>query len=123
MCTKGGSAKKREIACCYQRRLNHLPITFHKEIENARHSYWMCSILVENAQDRDLLRNVLKNNGVETRPLFPLSNTMPHVFTEQKFPVAEDISSRGMNLPSYPELSESDIDFICKVIVDFYLNK
>ncbi|HDB1440022.1 TPA: DegT/DnrJ/EryC1/StrS aminotransferase family protein [Vibrio cholerae] len=116
-------AKKREIASWYQRRLNHLPITFHKEIENTKHSFWMCSILVENAQDRDLLRTVLKSHDVETRPLFPLANTMPHVFTEHKFPVAENISSRGMNLPSYPELLEKDVDYICNVISDFYLNK
>ena len=45
---------------------------------------------------------------------------MPMYNTGEKFEVAEDIGKRGINLPSYPELSESDIKFISGKIKEFY---
>lgn len=35
-------------------------------------------------------------------------------------PIAENLGSRGINLPSYPELDENDVDFICNQIKEFY---
>jgi perosamine synthetase len=35
------------------------------------------------------------------------------------FPVAVDISSRGINLPSYPDLSDEDVRFIAGQVVNF----
>ena len=40
--------------------------------------------------------------------------------TYEKHPVSEDIALRGINLPSYPELKEEDIKYICEVIKKYY---
>ena len=37
-----------------------------------------------------------------------------------KFPVAESISERGINLPSSPNLSDNDISTICNIIHEYY---
>jgi len=34
----------------------------------------------------------------------------------QKHPVAEDLGWRGINLPSYPELTEQETIFIAKAV-------
>lgn len=113
--------KKQKIAEWYSEDLKDLPVEFHKTAQNVFHSYWMCSILVQKAKHRDELREYLKANGIETRPTFYPIHTMPMYsknFT--KHPVAEDIASRGLNLPSYPALKKDDIKYICKRIKDFY---
>jgi len=38
----------------------------------------------------------------------------------QKHPVAENLAWRGINLPSYPDLTEEDIIFICEKIREYY---
>jgi perosamine synthetase len=115
-------AQKQQIAQWYQAGLQGLPVTFHKAVgEGVFHSYWMCSILVEKAPVRDELRAFLKATGVETRPTFYPVHTMP-VYANKyiKHAVAEDLASRGMNLPSYPTLTKVDVDFICQVVRSFY---
>lgn len=112
--------KKRKIADFYKNELKLLPIKFHQEAEDCFHSYWMCTILTENELLRDNLRNYLKENLIETRPIFHPINKMPMYDENQSFLIAENLSTRGINLPSYPELENYDLELICKIIKDFY---
>lgn len=112
--------KKRQIALWYKKYLQALPIIFHDELAGTRHSYWMCSLLVKTSEIRHDLRQYLKGHAIETRPTFYPAHTMPHCKTDGSFPVAEDISQRGINLPSYPELTKENIEFICMVIKQYY---
>ena len=116
-------AKKRQIAKWYDEYLNGLPIELHREADNVFHSYWMYTILVESPDIREKLREYLKDNGIETRPTFCPIHTMPMYCKKyQKHPVAEDISWRGINLPSYPDLNKADIKNICNHIKFYYKN-
>jgi len=112
--------KKRNVAQCYIDNLQSIPIEYHKEIENVKHSYWMFTILVASENERTKLRSYLKKNGIETRPTFHPVHTMPMYNTGEKFNIAENLGSRGINLPSYPDLSEADIKFITGKIKEFY---
>jgi perosamine synthetase len=113
-------ARKREIACLYQEGIAGLPVTFHAETSDVRHSFWMCSILVGDPAKRDLLREMLENAGIETRPLFYPIHTMP-MYSEkfQRHPVAESLGWRGINLPSWPELRKDQVQEICAIIKNF----
>lgn len=113
--------KKRQIAPWYQEFLDGFPLEFLKESEDCRSSYWMVSALAENTEKRNQLRAYLKSDGIETRPTFYPIHTMP-MYTKYgaKCPVAEDIALRGMNLPSYPALTRSDVLYICEKIKAFY---
>lgn len=113
--------QKRNIANWYKKYLSNVQVEFHNESEQVKHTYWMNSILVESQQTRENLREFLKNNGIETRPTFYPLHTMPiYSNTYEKHPVSEDIALRGINLPSYPELKEEDIKYICEVIKKYY---
>lgn len=117
-------AKKRQVAELYQKYLCKDFVAFHKETKGVTHSFWMCSILVKKGYSRDELRDELSKKGVETRPLFYPVHLMPMYRTSNEtFPVAEDISCRGMNLPSYPDLTEEQIRYICDVINGFFESK
>ncbi len=111
---------KSKVAKNYIAELGGLPIEYHKEIGEVKHAYWMFTILVASEDERVRLRNHLKINGIETRPTFHPVHIMPMYKTGEKFEVAENLGSRGINLPSYPELSESDIKFISGKIKEFY---
>jgi perosamine synthetase len=39
--------------------------------------------------------------------------------SNQRFAVAEDLAARGLNLPSYPDLENTEIDFICEILKGF----
>lgn len=113
--------KKRRIAKIYSKLLRKDKVIFHKEVGDVLHTYWMCSILVENASYRDSLREYLKYNGIETRPLFYPVHTMPmYSKNYEKHKIAEDLGWRGINLPSYPELSSKDVEFIIEKINNYF---
>jgi perosamine synthetase len=45
---------------------------------------------------------------------------MPHCRADVTLPVAESISARGINLPSYPDLTSAQLDRIVGAITSFY---
>jgi perosamine synthetase len=113
--------KKRLIARWYEQKLKNLSIAFHSQVGDVKHSFWMVSILLKDSLERDKIRLHLKENGIETRPTFHPVHLMPMYFEEGlSLPAAEDLGSRGINLPSYPDLNESDVDFICNQIKEFF---
>lgn len=114
-------AKKIQLARWYLDYLSDLPLSFQHETGDIKHSYWMFSILTHNSKTREILRQYLKENGIETRPVFHPVHTMPMYCEDfHQLKVAEDIGWRGINLPSYPDLTESDIKEISEVIHNFY---
>ncbi|EPC4025097.1 DegT/DnrJ/EryC1/StrS family aminotransferase [Aeromonas salmonicida] len=113
--------RKREIADFYRVHLQGLPLEFQQEQQGSCHSWWMFSILTENRILRDKLRNYLTNVGVETRPLFPPIHFMPMYRQPGKsFPISEGISERGMNLPSWPGMTDEMLCYIVDKITGFY---
>lgn len=109
-------SKKRELASWYKEKLGGLPVLFQEETSSMFNTYWMVSILFESEVIKDKVRSALNANGIETRPLFYPAHTMPRFKSDEIFPVAESLSKRGMNLPSYPELLREDITRICSEI-------
>lgn len=107
----------------YMEELAGLPVVFHKPAEESIvHTYWMCSILCVDLKTRDGLRALLKKNGVETRPTFPTIHRMPMYLkgNGSHFPIAEALAERGINLPSYPQLSREDVHNICNIIRSYF---
>lgn len=111
--------KKLQIASWYREGLNGLPLFFHDETHGTKHSYWMCSIALSDPAMRDPLRQFLAREDVETRPVFHPAHTMPHCVEHSVFPVAESLGARGLNLPSFPALTEEQVGKICSAICVF----
>lgn len=114
--------KKRKIAKWYKEGLKDLAqkglISLHPEMPWAKCIYWMYSILVENKAkiSRDKLMEKLEKNGIETRPLFYPLHLLPPYGNKEKFPVAEELSRKGINLPSSTKLSKKDANLILEKI-------
>jgi perosamine synthetase len=72
---------------------------------------------VDTPERRDGLRHHLAKSGIETRPLFSPVHTMPmYVRPGERYPVAEDLAQRGMNLPSWPDLQRETVAEMCECI-------
>ncbi|TGQ72648.1 MAG: DegT/DnrJ/EryC1/StrS family aminotransferase [Mesorhizobium sp.] len=111
---------KAKVANAYRVGLTRLPLRMHDPVGKVTHSHWMCSVIVDRPQDRDPLRAYLAQQGIETRPFFTQAHTMPHCRVEGDFPVSASLSARGINLPSYPGLSQEQISRICATICSFW---
>jgi perosamine synthetase len=112
---------KRQLAEKYFLRLSHLPLDFHREVPGTVHAYWMVSAAMRSEAERDLLRRHLTAAGIETRPVFHPVHTMgiyPHLFTGRT--VAEDVAARGLNLPSWPDMSESEFELVSQAVERFF---
>jgi len=85
------------------------------------HSHWMVTVLLEHAEDRDPLRAHLAAAGIETRPVFYPIHTMPiYSHRYQRHRVAEDIAWRGINLPSFPSLTDAEVREVCSTLRSYY---
>lgn len=117
--------RKKEIAAFYRHHLQDISnIQFQKELPDRTHSYWMFSILLNQVNDRDPLRQYLAANGIETRPLFYPVHTMPmYQHLGGHFPNADWVGTRGLNLPSYPGLTEENLEYITKNIRLYFQSK
>jgi perosamine synthetase len=113
--------RKREIAELYNSYFLESAFEFHQEDKRVLHSYWMCSILTQRPDQREPLRDFLLSKGIETRPFFYPAHTMPMYkdIQQDTYQVAEDISARGINLPSFPALSDEDVRDIASTVLSF----
>lgn len=116
--------KKRYIAKRYTDGLTNIKgITLPVEMPWAKNVYWMYSILIERefGIDRDELIEGLKEKGIETRTFFIPMNLQPvfkkmGLFKNERCPVAEELSRKGLYLPSGINLSDEQIDYVVNSI-------
>lgn len=112
---------KKENAEYYNKLLKDVKgITLPIEKEWAKNCYWLYSILVEDdfKVTRDELIKILSENGIESRPFFmPVHDMPPYVdCLHGSMDVTNEISAKGINIPSSVSLTKENIEFICSVI-------
>lgn len=110
--------KKRELATWYRADLADTSLVFQADSQDAVSSCWMVSVLAKDEYERDNIRQRLKSYNIETRPLFYPAHTMPAFKTENAYPVAESLSRRGLNLPSYPGLTRAQVSYVSSKIIE-----
>ena len=109
-------ARKRALAARYEALLRGLPVAFQRPMEGVESSHWLVSVLLPPGADRDAAQKDMAARGVDTRPVFFCAHEMPMYAKGERFPVAEDIAARGLSLPSYPTLSDADMDRVADAL-------
>lgn len=112
-------AARYQIADWYAEFLRGLDEYFvpQKPTPGAKNVWWMYSILLtsKSKMTRDELMAALAADGIETRPLFYPMHVMPAFYDANAgCPVSEDISARGLNLPTHALLTREDVEYICQ---------
>lgn len=111
--------QRQRVAGLYHKYLEDLKdyVDIQAVPEQASHVYWMNSILLKDSvtKNRDQVMEELEKKNIEMRPLFYPMHIMPPYFDASVHcPVAEKLSSRGINLPSHGLLTEEQIEYIVK---------
>lgn len=115
-------SKKRKINKWYRNKLGEIKsITFQNEYQNSESICWMTSFRVlENSNiTRDELMRLLKENGIDSRPVFPAISSYPiwdKKMDESPKVNSEIVGSNSINLPSGVCLSEEKVNYICDTI-------
>jgi perosamine synthetase len=117
--------RKRWIADQYNLMLgNFLPLSLPQDGGDIYNSYWLYTVVLnqELSFTRDGILNVLKNSGIEVRPIFfPLHRMPPYanfIHKDAVFPVSDWLSQCGISLPSSITLTEAEIMRTCECLKD-----
>tara|TARA_R110002049_G_scaffold72490_2_gene187226 strand:- start:263941 stop:265146 length:1206 start_codon:yes stop_codon:yes gene_type:complete len=74
---------------------------------------------------RDQLMADLDKRGIETRPFFIPLHTLPpfrerSMLRNESLPITDDLCSRGLNLPTYCQMTEETVTRVCDAIKDIF---
>lgn len=117
-------SKKRSVAKLYTANLANLTkLTLPKEIPETLSSYCMYAVLTNRGIgiSRDTLCQKLFVKEIETHDFFVPMHRQPvllklGLFTNEHYPVADDISKRGFYLPSGPAITKAEVSYVCKAL-------
>jgi perosamine synthetase len=109
-------ARKQAIAKKYRSLLQDSAVRCQQPGADVKSSEWLFSVLLPEGIERDKVAAFLSDNGVETRPVFYCAHKMPMYLSHHCFPRAEEIAGRGISLPSFPGLSDSDVEVIVDLL-------
>ena len=109
--------RKRRINSWYMEKLSDIgPIAFQSETSGTSSICWMTSFTLNEGSpiSRDELIHSLKQDGIDSRPVFPAISQYPIWQYEPEIqPNALKIGSTGINLPSGVMLGKSAIERVC----------
>jgi len=113
---------RRSNASLYNSLLSELRdrIVLPPEAPWAKNVYWMYSILIDQTRiSREDLMKKLEQEGIETRTFFCPIHTQPiyaEFFQHKRYPVADELSRKGINLPSGNDLKASEVRYVSEQI-------
>lgn len=116
--------KKRHIASLYNKLLTDIKgLNLPPEKDYAKSVFWHYGVKLRTdcRKNRDQLEIILQKNGIETRNFFIPLHLQPvfkkmQMFLKERYPVSETLGKSGINLPTGPNLKDSEIKFVCKII-------
>lgn len=116
-------AQRKRISDLYSKYLPMLDglVSVQKVPVEATHVYWMNSIVLADdvKLERDEVMRQMEEKNIEMRPLFyPMHVMPPYYDADLHLPVAEKLSSRGINLPSHAMLSEEQVRYIVESLAE-----
>ena len=111
-------ARKKEIFKRYQTLLDGVSQVsfFEQDLENT--TPWFIDILVR--EKRNDLQTFLKENGVGSRVMYPPINKQECYRVKGAHPISDTVGEKGLWLPSAAQLTDAEIDKICRLIKEFY---
>lgn len=111
-------AAKRRIFAYYQHHLAQLPLDMNPEPAGTQNGYWMPSIVVHEGQpfDRERLLADFKAEDIDGRVFFWPLSMLPMFETATDHPVSYGLYPRAVNLPTYHDLTEAEMDRVIAVV-------
>lgn len=80
---------------------------------------WLFSVVLSKTALREKLMNHLKNGKIDSRPFFYPMHVLPYFKENGNFEVSNLLSKGGVNLPTFTNLKDEQIQRICDSISSF----
>ena len=113
--------KKRQIFSWYQEALKDCPCTMNPEYEHTKNSYWLPTVIIN--KDVNFSRfdffSVCKEQNIDSRPFFFPLSSLPLFESKSKNEIAYGIYEKGINLPSFHDISFEEVIFVSSVLKEF----
>ncbi len=115
-------AGKRRIFTYYTEQLKALPLKMNQELKGCINGYWMPTIVMDMGIpfDREALISAFKMDGIDGRVFFWPLSMLPVFESKPENLVSYGLYKRAVNLPSYHDLSESDMDRVVVKILKLF---
>lgn len=116
--------RRREIASKY--------ITALKEYvwvpQEEEHEYSVYHTFIIRSKERDQLQAHLAEHGIDTKVHYPIpihkqEAAKNNVSAQLAYPETDRQVDEILSLPVYPELTDEQVDYVCKSILNFYISK
>jgi perosamine synthetase len=88
----------------------------------ANSAFWMVCLEVDQFDEarRNAFMDGLKRRGIDSRPYFCTMSSMP-MYRQAPLPVAARKAQTGLNLPSFFELAQSDVERIGNAVTELLI--
>jgi dTDP-4-amino-4,6-dideoxygalactose transaminase len=108
------NARRAELAQLYTRLLANSEVTTPKVAPGCDHVY---HLYVIQSEDRDGLQAFLRKRGIDTGIHYPIPIHLQRAYTSLgyrpgAFPVTESSATRLLSLPMFPELKETELQYV-----------
>jgi perosamine synthetase len=116
--------RKREI--CNQYKLVLKPIEslikMNPETSLTKNGYWLPTVVVDKliSFDRQAYFNFMSDNDIDSRPFFYPLSTLPMFSTKKSNVVAYSIYNRAVNLPSFHDMTNEQVQYVGEKFIDFF---
>jgi len=111
---------KRHVFQAYQAGLSGLPLKMNPEPEGTRNGYWMPTMVVDEVVrfDREKLLKRFKGLDIDGRVFFWPLSMLPMFEEKRENKVSYGLFNRAVNLPTYHDLTDAQIDRVVSVVRD-----
>jgi len=113
--------EKQRVFSRYREHLQDVSnISLQQEEEGTSSSLWMFGARFDDLDGAyELGSKFFKSRGIDTRPMFYSYKRHNHINFEGNDRVSDIINRQVIVFPSFPELTNDEIDYICKKIISF----
>ena len=111
-------AKKKKIFGWYQDGLEYVKnVKLNHQAPWTKNVYWMVCLEIEKYTEmqRDEFIHKLKVRDIDSRPYFYPVSDMP-MYDEANTPITHKVYQKGLNLPSYFDITKDEVEYVCKTI-------
>lgn len=116
---------RRSVAGTYNEAFTKLPLQEPTVAEDAEPVYHLYVVRTNSERERDALRDHLSDRGISTGIHYPVPVHRQPSYKDMEWefdelPVTEEVASRILSLPMYPELSKNKLFTVIDAVESFY---
>lgn len=112
-------SRKRAIFTAYRDQLARIDgLSLNPEPAGTENGYWMPTAVFssDTGVTRELLQEAFAAENIDARVFFWPLSSLPSFIPKPENIVSYDLPNRSINLPSYPDLTDTEINRVCSVL-------